>query len=270
MVKPYLARIDLYPFKSLDGVRVKMARVLSSGALEHDREYALFDHQGRVVNGKRCAQIHRLRSQFTDNFQTIALGDINESTAQVFHVDRDLASLEAWLSNYLQRDIHIQHNSTMGFPDDTQSPGPTLISTATLEIIASWFPPLTLAEIRRRFRTNLEIGGVPAFWEDQLFAAADQRVQFQIGSLVLEGVNPCQRCIVPSRDSHSGAATAQFQKIFSHNRQQSLLDGVNRDRFNHFYRLAVNTQVSKAQGKTITEGDVLTIKGIVDVALLQA
>jgi uncharacterized protein YcbX len=266
MSRPYLARIDLYPFKSLDGVRVKTAKVLSSGALQHDREYALFDQHGRVVNGKRCAQIHRLRSQITDDFQMITLRDINESTAQVFHVDREHTSLEAWLSDYLQRDIHIRHNSTMGFPDDTQSPGPTLISTATLEVIASWFPPLTLAEIRRRFRTNLEISGVPAFWEDQLFAAADQRVQFQIGALVLEGVNPCQRCIVPSRDSHSGVATAQFQKIFSHHRQQSLPDGVNRDRFNHFYRLAVNTQVPEAQGQSITEGDELTLKGIVEAS----
>ncbi len=57
-------------------------------------------------------------------------------------------------------------------------PEPTVISTATLEAITTWFPGLNLDQIRIRLRTNLEIGGVPAFWEDQLFAEADAVVQF--------------------------------------------------------------------------------------------
>jgi uncharacterized protein YcbX len=61
---PYLAKILLYPVKSLDGIEVENARVLTSGSLQHDREFAIFDEQGKFVNGKRHPKIHLLRAQF--------------------------------------------------------------------------------------------------------------------------------------------------------------------------------------------------------------
>ena len=38
-------------------------------------------------------------------------------------------------------------------------------------------------------------------------------VPFQIGDVHWLGVNPCQRCVVPTRDSTSGELTAGFQKV---------------------------------------------------------
>lgn len=259
---PHLARIDLYPFKSLDGITVQSANILASGALEHDREYACFDRQGKVVNGKRYAQIHQLRSQFSTNYQTLTL-QAPKTDPQSFHIEQERDALEAWLSEFFQIEIQVQQNAVLGFPDDTDSPGPTLISTATLEAVADWYDDLTVTELRRRLRTNLEIGGVPAFWEDQLFADADHLVQLQIGSVVLEGVNPCQRCIVPTRDSQSGVATPKFQKTFLQNRKQTLPNWVNPARFNHFYRLAVNTRIPPSQSSVLTQGDQVILKGII-------
>jgi uncharacterized protein YcbX len=57
---PYLAGIFIYPIKSLDRIAVTQATILKSGALKHDREFALFDEQGRFVNGKRNAKVHLL------------------------------------------------------------------------------------------------------------------------------------------------------------------------------------------------------------------
>lgn len=259
---PHLARIDLYPFKSLDGITVQSANILASGALEHDREYACFDRQGKVVNGKRYAQIHQLRSQVSTNYQTLTL-QAPKTDPQSFHIEQERDALEAWLSEFFQIEIQVQQNAVLGFPDDTDSPGPTLISTATLEAVADWYDDLTVTELRRRLRTNLEIGGVPAFWEDQLFADADHLVQFQIGSVVLEGVNPCQRCIVPTRDSQSGVTTPKFQKTFLQNRKQTLPNWVNPARFNHFYRLAVNTRIPPSQSSVLTQGDQVILKGII-------
>lgn len=261
---PHLARIDLYPFKSLDGVTVQSAKILASGALEHDREYACFDRQGKVVNGKRSARIHELRSQVSNHYQTLTL-QAPHTDPQTFHIDQERDALEVWLSDFFQLDIQIHQNSAAGFPDDTDSPGPTLISTATLETVAAWYDDLTVTELRRRLRTNLEIGGVPAFWEDQLFADANHLVQFQIGSVILKGVNPCQRCIVPTRDSQSGVATPKFQKTFLQNRKQALPEWVNPTRFNHFYRLAVNTRIPQGQDSVLTQGDPVILKGIVEV-----
>lgn len=46
--------------------------------------------------------------------------------------------------------------------------GPSVVSTATVETIASWFDGTRVESPRRRFRANFEISGVPAFWEDRL------------------------------------------------------------------------------------------------------
>jgi uncharacterized protein len=70
---------------------------------------------------------------------------------------------------------------------------------------------------------------------------------FTIGSVQFEGINPCQRCIVPTRDALTADPTPQFQKTFLAERAASLPIGVNRDRFNHFYRLAVNTRIPPSE-----------------------
>ncbi len=162
--------------------------------------------------------------------------------------------MASWFSSYCQQSVRLEHNTAMGFPDDTVSPGPTVISTATLDAIASWCS-LPLAEVRQRLRTNLEIDGVPAFWEDQLFAANDDPVPFQVGSVTLQGINPCQRCVVPTRHPQTGAATPGFQQQFTAQRSATLPAGVARSRFNHFYRVAVNTRIPHGAGQVLRVGD---------------
>ncbi|MHC5612514.1 MAG: MOSC domain-containing protein [Nostoc sp.] len=257
---PYLAKILLYPVKSLDGLEVKNARVLASGALQHDREFAIIDERGRFVNGKRYAKIHLLRAQFALLNRTISLQIPGGNSQQIFHLDEERQGLEATLSNYFEFAVTLEQNSLMGFPDDTFSLGPTVISTATLAEVASWFPGLSVDEMRRRMRANIEIGGVPAFWEDQLFSEQGDLVSFRVGDMHLFGVNPCQRCIVPTRDSYLGKAYPNFQKIFATQRQATLPNWVASSAFNHFYRLSVNTQLPPSSaGKVLQIGDEVDI-----------
>ncbi|MDA0265779.1 MAG: MOSC N-terminal beta barrel domain-containing protein [Cyanobacteria bacterium] len=250
----HLVRIDLYPVKSLAGTTVTTAQLLASGALAGDRAYALFDQQGRFVNAKRYAQIHQVRSRVDETLQTLSLWTDATETAMTFDLEPDRAALAAWFSDYFGEPIHLRQNDVMGFPDDTDSPGPTVISTATLQTVADWFG-LSLMDCRQRFRTNLEIGGVPAFWEDQLFSESGDPVPFQIGAVSLQGINPCQRCIVPTRDPATGQPFSGFQKRFTTQRADTLPTTVARSRFNHFYRLAVNTRSTGPGGQTLTVGD---------------
>ncbi|WP_205370983.1 MOSC domain-containing protein [Thermoleptolyngbya sp. PKUAC-SCTB121] len=266
---PHVSQIFIYPIKSLDGVGIQSAEVLRSGALKGDRQFALFDQAGQFVNGKRHAKIHALRAEFDlaantvsfRNSDTASNGNISSST---FPLEPEQEDLEAWLSEYFGFPVYLRQNLEMGFPDDTQSPGPTIVSMATLEAIATWYPALTPAltveEVRARFRTNLEIAGVPAFWEDRLFAQADQAVAFQIGSIRLLGVNPCQRCVVPTRNSKTGIADPGFQKIFVAKRQETLPAWAERSRFNHFYRLTVNTRLAEPHtGGAVFTGDLVSL-----------
>lgn len=241
-----LGRIDLFPIKSLDGVTVESARILPSGALQHDREFAIVDAAGKIVNAKRTAQIQQLRATFDLANQRVRIAAPEQAT-QAFHLWGDRAAFEQFLSDYFGFAVSLIQNQETGFPDDLESPGPTIISTATLAAVSQWYPGTDVAEMRRRFRTNLELTGIPAFGEDQLFDQADRSRRFRIGPVQFEGINPCQRCVVPTRDSQSGEATPEFQKTFLRERSASLPAGVNRDRFNHFYRLAVNTRIPPDQ-----------------------
>ena len=255
----------IFPIKSLDGVEVEETTLQPSGALLHDRRFALVDEQG-FVNGKRTADVHRLRTHVDLAADTIAV-KIRDAAAELggaFRFDADRQALTAWLRSYFHLDdsLRLVENVASGFPDDTLAPGPTIVSTATLECVAGWFPGLSLDELRRRFRANLEIEGVEPFWEDRLSAEADRVVRFRLGDAVLEGVNPCQRCVVPTRDSLTGEVDSQFARHFAARREACLPDWAARSRFDHFYRLAVNTRpASDARSTQIRVGASLRILG---------
>lgn len=256
---PYISRLFIYPIKSLDSVEVETATILESGALKGERTFAIFDSSGRFVNGKRNQKVHAIRSDFDRKTNTISLW-LQEQLTNKYNIDRERDKIENWLSKYFGFPVNIQQNLEMGFPDDTISPGATIISTATIETIASWYSDLDVAEVRKRFRANIEISGVPAFWEDRLFTTPEDTVSFQIGNVRMIGVNPCQRCVVITRDSQTGVAYPNFQKTFTNKRQETLPQWTEKSRFNHFYRLAVNTRVPETEaGKTITLGDELII-----------
>jgi len=260
---PYLSKIIIYPIKSLDGVELAEATLLPGGALRGDREFALFDRQGTVVNAKRTAHFHRIRAQFDLSARTITLSADATDTPQTFHLDGDRPALENWFSQALGEPVTLRQNNHGGFPDDVVASGPTVVSTATLATVASWFPTLTLEDVRRRFRANLEIEDAVPFWEDQLFGEPDEKVPFQVGRVTFMGCYPCQRCIVPTRDALTGDRTPHFQQHFSAQRKATLPPWANPSRFNHFYRLTLNTVVSPEEaGKTIQLGDVVSSLGI--------
>jgi len=125
------------------------------------------------------------------------------------------------------------------FPDDTIANGPTIVSTASLQAVCEWFPSLTLDEVRLRFRTALEIDGVPAFWEDQLFGEDEPASSAsKSAKSIFEAANPCARCPVPPRDPFTGISLDGFQKRFTQQRESTLPSWSPRARFDHFYRFA--------------------------------
>jgi len=261
-LSPKLTRIFIYPIKSLDPVPVQQTTILKSGPLKGDRAFALLDEKGNFVNGKRHGRIHLLRSSFDLDLNQLTIQIQDREEKAIFHLYNQQPELETWFSNYFNFPVRLVENQTTGFPDDPVASGPTIISTATLETVASWFPPLTVEDMRKRFRSNLEIDGVPAFWEDGLFAEPDEPLEFKLGEVLFQGINPCQRCIVPTRDALTGEPLSNFQKIFIARRQQSLPPWVNKSRFNHFYRLGVNTIIPEFEaGKILSIGDNCEIVG---------
>jgi uncharacterized protein YcbX len=255
-----LSRILLYPLKSFDGVDVPQASLLPAGPLENDRRWKLVDAQGKTVNGKRSAKVHHVRTLIDLDARVIDVWDEQIRASRSFHLDGDQAELQEWLSRALDLPVELTEDPWNGFPDDLESPGPTLVSLATLQEVASWFR-LDVEETIRRFRPNLIIEDAPAFWEDQLFGPAGTTIPFQIGDVQLEGINPCQRCAVPTRDSRTGDVRPEFAKIFQEKREQNLPEWAEASRFTHFYRLTVNTRVPMGASRRLQVGDQVTISG---------
>ncbi len=260
---PVLSRINLFPIKSLDGVAVPESGLVSPGALEQDREFALFDQRGEWVNAKRTELIHRVRTEYDLALRDVELWIEGDARRVRYNLDEQSAPLAQWLTAFLEIPITLQQNGFGGFPDDAESPGPTVVSTATLTRVGEWFE-LPVDEVRRRFRANLEIDVDEPFWEDRLLAEEGKAVRFKIGDVVLEGTNPCQRCPVPTRDSRTGESMDNFPRTFHLTRQEELPAWAPRERFDHFFRLAVNTRISPASwNRSLSVGDPVEILGVV-------
>jgi uncharacterized protein len=249
----YLGRIWIFPIKSLDGLELAEASVTSGGILENDRIYAIFDDQGRVVNGKRTARVHQLRCAFDGGLKEVRLWE--NGAPEQFCLDAP-EPINEWLSGFFGFAVELKSDPKAGFPDDRTAYGPTIVSQASLEAVQQWYPELTVESIRKRFRTNLEVDGGEAFSEDGLFGGPGELKPFRIGEIDFLGHNPCQRCVVPTRDALSGEAVPGFQKKFMNLRQTNLPAWANAERFNHYYRFAVNTSIPAGQeGKKLRVGD---------------
>ena len=94
---------------------------------------------------------------------------------------------------------------------------------------------------------------------DCVFGVAGELKPFQVGNVKFFGHNPCQRCVVPTRDPDNGQGVAGFQKTFMEQRKKTLPEWSNAQRFNHFYRFAINTSVPPSEvGKQLRVGDEVT------------
>ncbi len=258
---PRLANIRLHPIKSLDPVTIPECRIGPSGGLALDRAWALYSVDGRWVNGKRTPAIHLIRASFSPDLRSVTLSvpdDRRHIPIRTFDFPAAYEDAAEWFSVFFEQQIILRY-SPEGFPDDTIASGPTIVSTASLQSVCEWFPGLTVDDVRLRFRTSLEIDGVPAFWEDRLFGENERSViRFRIGEVSFEGSNPCARCPVPPRDPFTGADLAGFQKRYTQLRQSTLPRWSPRDRFDHFYRLATNTRVASSESaKLLRVGDPL-------------
>jgi uncharacterized protein YcbX len=255
-VNARLARVRIYPFKSLAGIDVRSATIVAGGALAHDREFAIFDERGDCVNAKREPRIYDLRVAYDDELTSVRFESASLRETFTFDFDDETRALETWLGRHFERPVVVKRRPDGGFPDDSRSPGPTILSTATLDVVAGWFPGLDAASVRGRLRANLEIEGLVPFGEDALFAGEGELLDFRIGALTFQGTNPTARCPVPSRDPVTGEPISTFAKTVSLRREETLPEFAERSRFDHFYRLAVNTRASLSEiGKQVTVGD---------------
>lgn len=256
---PTVERIFVYPIKSFDGVSVSKATIGVRGSLAGDREFAFMDEKGDFVNGKRYPKLIQLRARFDMGTRrvTLRIG----GTTSMFSLDTDRTAISAAVGTFLGVKVALEDNPAGGFPDDTDAHGPTIVSRETLNETSRWFPGLSPAQMLLRFRPSILIGGGEPFWEDRLVGPAGAPVAFSLGDIAVLGEKACQRCSVPSRDPITAQEYPRFQAIFATRRKQFMPEWAELSRFDHFYRLAVNTNVPESEiGKTLHTGDAVSLR----------
>jgi uncharacterized protein YcbX len=260
MATPTLERILVYPVKSLDPHSADAVEVLPDGGLSHDREFAVVDEAGDDSNGKNDRRVHRLRSAFDPEARRLRLRP-PDGEAATFDLE-NRSALSAWLSAEFGEPLEVRRNETGGFPDDTLASGPTVVAEATVEAVAGWFDDIDPAEMERRLRPNLVVSGTEPFWEDRLYRDDSTAVGFRVGDCELVGSNPCQRCVVPTRDPETGEETPGFRERFVRRREATLPAFADEAWFDHYFRLMVNTFVPpETVGERLRVGDELEILG---------
>jgi len=280
-----VAELVAYPLKSCDGVAVDRAAIGRKGALRGDRSYAIVEagtdsgeaSADSYVSGKNEPAVHRLRADYelagatdaTPTAVTLSRPTTERAPAdeRTFALPDESEALAAWAGEYFGYEVELVRESAGGFPDDRTARGPTVVSRATLRTVASWFDAIADAtEARRRLRPNVVLGGCPAFFEDRLFADRGEGVRFAAGDATLVGVNPCQRCVVPSRGPDTGEPIDGFRETFVRQRRETLPEWTESDRFDHEFRMMVNTVVNAdSWGDIVAAGDDVSIEGVVAV-----
>jgi uncharacterized protein YcbX len=117
--KAVVTRLVVHPIKGLDPVRLDEAFVLARGALEFDRRWAMVDAHGHFVNGKRRPAVHSVRAEYDLAKREVALN------GQMFSLAHEGETIAKWFSELLGDPVEWRENVEAGFPDDTDSPGPT-------------------------------------------------------------------------------------------------------------------------------------------------
>jgi uncharacterized protein YcbX len=254
---PVVERIYIYPIKSMDGVSVSTATIGVAGGLAGDREFAFFDESGNFVNGKRYPKIIQLRARFDLRTRRVTL---RIDGAVTYSLDDDREELAKAVGDFLGIKVGLRSDPA-GFPDDVEAHGPTIVARETLAEVARWFPELSPAQMPPRFRPSILIGDCEPFWEDRLVGPKGAPVEFSLGNVNVTGAKICARCAVPARDPNSAKEHPRFQRIFVSRRKESIPDWAEPSRFDHFYRLAVNTSIGPSEiGKTIGIGDPVTLR----------
>ena len=252
---PHLARIPVYPIKSLGPSRPRPRRAGRGRRWSTTASSPSSTASGKYLNGKRTPRIHALRSAFKLTTGALCLEDGRRRRGPLAPAGRQDA-LECWLTRLLRSAGLLPAQPLGRLPGRPERPRPhghqhgdfgrgRLLVPRPL---GRERPHPFSGQFRDRRRAAL-LGGPPV-------RPARHRRPVPVGGITFHGVNPCQRCVVPPRDPDTGEALPDFSPVFRQRREAALPAWADRSRFNHFYRLAVNTRVPRGQaGSVLRVGD---------------
>ena len=254
-----IEKILIYPIKSLPGIQVGTSFFTPKGSLRYDRQFALYDEKNKVVNCKKYGVFNKLSlSVDLDNMNSFVVNNESENKVE-FNLLNEVSKFETWFKKEFSLKVFLKENKELGFPDDIDAYGPTIVDQASLSEVGGWFD-ISVENVIERFRPNIITKteeGLP-FTEDKLFGEKGSEKPFQIGNVKFLGINPCKRCVVPARDQ-SGIIEKNFITTFKTKRAKTLPLWSARSQFDQYYRFCVNTKTIAGTASTLSIGDKIVI-----------
>ena len=254
---PFVADIRIYPIKSLDPVVMDRVEV-GKHSFRNDRTFALKTADGKYINGKRTGRVNQLAATYDLANNKVFLSERNHVEKTEFELASHNPALVEFLCDFFGMRLTLVSSNQGDLLDAPISSSITLVSTESFRSILLAFPHLSLDDLRLRFRPNIEIDGVPSFWEDHLFGIPGLGRKFTIGDVAMTGISPRARCNVPPRHPFTGKPASGFMKQIIKSRAELLPKTTDLAAYGHFYHLCVNTFIGLAEeGKIIQVGDEL-------------
>ncbi|WP_109299774.1 MOSC domain-containing protein [Aquimarina sp. AU474] len=259
MENPYISKIRIYPVKSLDPIEVNEAEI-GIHSLKYDRAYAMVANDGRYVNGKRTGRVNELKATYDLKKGTIQLSHRKDKIVSEFELKEDNTALNTYLSDFFGLDVFLIHRTKGELMDIPRASSVTIVSEGSIKSIHEDLDKHSLENVRLRFRANIEIAGIPEFWEEKLFKTPGIGIRFKIGDVEMIGVSPRARCNVPPQDPFTGEADRSFARKMMKSRANSLPEDSDLAHYGSMYHLTVNTYLPETEkGKWITLGDTIEI-----------
>lgn len=265
MKAPFLSNIRIYPIKSLDPIDLEAVHIWKYSLL-HDREFAMVAEDGKFINSKRTGKVNTLKAEYDLENQLVILSKRGEVEKHTFQLSEDNEELTQYLSDFFEMRVKLVRSTRGELMDIPQKSSITILSEGSLQSLDKDLNTGSIEDLRLRFRSNLEISGVAAYWEDQLFDKPGIGIHFKIGDVELVGISPRARCNVPPRDPLSGETNKEFVKLMMASRSSALSEQSLLPLHGNYYHLAVDLFLLENQeGKVLKTGDELTIIGKVQI-----
>jgi uncharacterized protein YcbX len=262
---PYVSSLRVYPIKSLDPVHLQVATI-GTRSLRFDREFALITEEGRYLNGKRTGKVNQLEAHYALEEYRVRFSLRGSDSLGSFHLVHQKEEIEQCLGTFFGMPVFLRRNQEGRLLDVPDTSSVTVVSEATLASLREAMPAIGLEQMRLRFRANIEIAGVPPYWEEHLFGEPGRGVLFQAGEVTLLGMRPRARCNVPPRDPLTGETDKEFVKKMVSSRQEKLPTWSRLESFGGYYHLAVDTFIPDTErGKRIWLGDPIKILAPVEL-----
>ncbi|HTH54844.1 MAG TPA: MOSC N-terminal beta barrel domain-containing protein [Cyclobacteriaceae bacterium] len=222
MPRLVLSEINIYPIKSLGGIRLKSARVFEKG-LEHDRRWMLIDEDNEFMTQRihpkmALFKLSVINDQFSISHQghsvhlpfhpsvigTSIKAKIWDDVVEVFEVS---GTYSEWFSERLQMNCRL-----VSFPEKNSRPVDERYQLNHEHVsLADAYPFLligeqSLADLNsrlkesvpmNRFRPNFVFSGGSPFDEDHW-------KKFSIGKNKFAVVKPCARCVLTTVNQDTG------------------------------------------------------------------